>query len=205
MPPAGAIVLAGGASRRMGCAKAALPFGGATIIERIIAELRRGFDELIVVAAPPGIEPSTFVERLASDVIVIRDEARFEGPAGALARGLRASRHEITFVCSCDLPLIRADVARALCAMVEKTDAAIPIIGGRLQPLHAAYRRRCVATIERGLAAGERRLTTLVESLNLHRADELELCRLDPELASFTNVNTPEDYERALRIGAARR
>ncbi|HJU28512.1 MAG TPA: hypothetical protein VJ718_05050, partial [Candidatus Binataceae bacterium] len=98
-------------------------------------------------------------------------------------------------------PLIRGDVALALCAMTEANDAAIPLLGGRLQPLYAAYRRRCAATIERGIAAGEQRLTVLAESLNFRRVDETELRTLDPELASFINVNTPEDYARALRTG----
>ena len=185
----------------MGRAKAALPFGGAAILERIIAELRRAFDELIVVAAPLDGQPFAIDDRLAAEVVVIRDDRPFQGPAIALARGLRAARNEITFVCSCDLPLIRADVALALCAMTAANDAAIPLLGGRLQPLYAAYRRRCAAAIERGIAAGEQRLTVLAESLNFRRVDETELRTLDPELASFINVNTPEDYARALRTG----
>ena len=36
----------------MGRPKAALPFGGATIIARLVTELIEAFDELIVVAAP---------------------------------------------------------------------------------------------------------------------------------------------------------
>jgi molybdopterin-guanine dinucleotide biosynthesis protein A len=198
-------VLAGGASRRMGRAKAALPFGGATILERIIAELRRGFDDLIIVAAPLDAEPFPLAERLANDAVVIRDDKCFEGPASALVRGLRAARHEIAFVCSCDLPLLRADVARALCTMVEQNDAAVPVILGRLQALYAAYSSESAGAIARGLAAGERRLTVLVESLKIRRVDEAQLRALDPELTSFTNINTPEDYQRALRMATCGR
>jgi molybdopterin-guanine dinucleotide biosynthesis protein A len=205
MPPASAIVLAGGESRRMGRPKAALPFGGRTILERIIDELRRDFDDLIVAAAPIEGEPFDIAGLLGADrrVRLIRDDGRFQGPAGALARGLRAARHEIAFACSCDLPLIRGDVALALCGMTAAHDAAIPEVGGRLQPLYAAYRRRSRAAIERGIGVGERRLTALVAALDIYRVSEAELLPLDPGLASFLNVNTPEDYVRASRAASA--
>jgi molybdopterin-guanine dinucleotide biosynthesis protein A len=89
--------------------------------------------------------------------------------------------------------------------MIGQSDAAVPVIGGRFQPLCAAYRCRSAGAIARGLAAGERRLTVLVESLKIRRVDEAQLRGLDPELTSFTNINTPEDYQRALRMATCGR
>jgi molybdopterin-guanine dinucleotide biosynthesis protein A len=201
-PPASAIVLAGGQSRRMGRVKAALSFGSATILGRIIKELSGHFDDLIVVAAPREAEPCDIRRLLPPSIRVrlIRDPNQFEGPADALARGLRTARHGIAFVCSCDLPLIRADIAVALCGMLRGYDAVVPEIGGRLQPLYAAYRREATAMIEKGIAAGDRRLTALLETLRLLRINEAELRRRDPDLTSFLNVNTPEEYDRAIAL-----
>ena len=49
-------------------------------------------------------------------------------------------------------------------------------------------------------ASGEKRLTTSADVINARKVGEQELRALDPELSSFFNVNTPEDYQRALKL-----
>jgi len=200
--PASAVILAGGRSSRMGRDKGALAFGGVTILERIVRELGRHFEEIIIVAAPPeraqASEP--FAICLPSGVTLLHDETPYQGPVGALARGLEHARHTIVFACSWDLPLIKGKVARALCDMAFGYEAAIPEAGGRLQPLHAAYgREAAVGALQAMEAEGERRLTALALRLRIRRVSEAEIRPLDPELLSLLNVNTPEDYARALR------
>ena len=200
---ASAIILAGGKSSRMGLPKATLPFGRATIIERLIDELGGAFAEVIVVAAPAADEPLSLDRLLAEwpDVDVVRDAVAHEGPAVALGRGLAHARGEIAFACSCDLPLLDAAVARALCAMIEAHDAVIPEVDGRLQPLHAVYRRvPSIAALAAMATANERRLGAIADRLNVRRVVASEMRRLDPDLRSLLNVNTAEDYARALRL-----
>jgi molybdenum cofactor guanylyltransferase len=205
--PASGIILAGGQSRRMGTPKAALAFGNSTILERIVEELRIAFDDILIMAAP--LESEVFpIEHLlqsaAAPVHLLRDRGPFEGAAVALARGLAAVADDIAFVCSCDLPLLRCELALALCEMLDGYDAVIPDIGGQPQPLCAVYRRSAVSVIERQLAAGERRLTHLTAALKAYRPGEAELRQFDPDLRSFLNVNTREAYERALAIERSR-
>ena len=52
------------------------------------------------------------------------------------------------------------------------------------------------------IARGARRLQDLAPLLDARRVAEDELRARDPELRSFLNINTPEDYARALRLGA---
>jgi len=197
-----AIILAGGKSSRMGRAKAALPFGGATILRRILTELSSGFDEIIVIAARADSEPFPIEPMIRGipGVVLMRDEDSYAGPAGALVRGLEAARGETAFVCSCDLPLLRVTVARFLCDTVGGKDAAIPEVTGHLQPLYAAYRRASRTAISTIAATGERRLTAIVSRLNLRTVTEAELLPVDPGLESFLNINTPEDYARGLKL-----
>ncbi len=164
----------------MGQPKATLRFGDAPLLERIINELSREFDQVVVVAAPETQEPFEIRKLLpeADEFVIVRDDGAYKGPVEALARGLRAAASDVAFACSCDLPLLRAEVARALCLMLDGDDAVMPEVGGFLQPLHAAYRRRCA----------------------VRRVGEAELRRLDPELRSVFNVNTPADYAQALRL-----
>jgi molybdopterin-guanine dinucleotide biosynthesis protein A len=200
---ASAIILAGGRSRRMGRPKAALRFGDSTILERIIAELRGSFDDILILVAPSQSEPFPIEDlpRATGELVhVLRDLVAYEGAAVALARGLAAVRHEIAFVCSCDLPLLRVEVARALCEMIDGYDAVVPEIGGQPQPLCAVYRRGVEGLIRARIAAGERRLTRIVGDLNAYHPGEAQVRRVDPELGSFMNVNSPEDYARALAM-----
>ena len=181
----------------MGRPKAGLDFGGVPLLTRIVSELKRRFDEIVIVAAPASAgQPRIQV----AGVKMVHDEAAFEGPLDALRRGLDALGHQVAFACSCDLPLLNADVAAALVAMIADFDAVIPEVGGKLQPLHAVYRKQCARKIESLAVGGEKRLTAIAAAVNARKVDEDEVRKIDPQLLSFFNVNTPEDYRRALEI-----
>ncbi|MGH7906225.1 MAG: molybdenum cofactor guanylyltransferase [Candidatus Binataceae bacterium] len=197
-----AIILAGGRSSRMGRPKAILPFNGATIIECIVAELRPVFSEIIVLTTPAADDQFKIDLK---DVTIIHDELAFAGPVRALSQGLLTIRKEYAFVCSCDVPLIRAEVALGLCAMLGEYDAVIPIIGGRLQMMHAVYHRRCAAVLGAMEQRGERRLTELTGQIASRIVSEDGLKRFDATLKSFFNVNTPEDYLHALKLAGSRK
>lgn len=201
MTRAFAIVLAGGRSSRIGRPKATLPFGGVTLLERIVAELKRGFASVVVVAAPQADEPF----RLALDgVRIVRDRIAYAGPVAALHAGLAAGTGDIAFTSSCDLPLLRVEVALRMAAMVEDFDAVIPRVGGRLQMLHAVYHRRCAEALAAMEARGERRLSALADRVKARIVEEAELKKIDPRMQSVFNVNTLEDYRTALEIAGQR-
>jgi molybdopterin-guanine dinucleotide biosynthesis protein A len=195
-----AIILAGGRSARMGQPKATLRLAGMTLVERTVielarAELTRAFDDIVVVAAP---ESEAIELPPLGAVTIVRDESAYQGPVGALARGLRAARHELAFACSCDLPMLRSEIASWLLSLVgERDDAVIPQVGERLQPLHAVYRRRCADALDAMLARGEHRLSAIAGAVNAHIVSEAEYRRADPDALSCFNINTPEDYARA--------
>jgi len=199
---AGAIVLVGGQSSRMGQPKTTLDFGGVPLLTRIVIELKRRFDEIVIVAAPasagqPGIE--------IPGLKIIHDETAFAGPLDALGRGLDALEHGVAFACSCDLPLLNSDVAADLVAMLNDFDAVIPEVGGKLQPLHAVYRKQCARQINTLAASGEKRLTAAAGSINARRVGEADLRKIDTDLRSFLNVNRPEDYQHALKMAGIAR
>lgn len=195
-----AIVLAGGRSSRMGADKATLRFGGVTIIERVIAALTRGFDEVVIVAGAPAMAPAYALA--GGSVRMLRDPVPFEGPVKALRLGLDAIGTEVGFACACDLPFVDVRLAAELCGMAAGHDAAIVQIAGRLQVLHAAYRKSCLPAIDAMIGRGERRLQDLAPLLDARVVGEDEIRRYDPELLSFFNVNTPEDYARARELAA---
>jgi molybdopterin-guanine dinucleotide biosynthesis protein A len=141
------------------------------------------------------------------NVTIVRDDVPYAGPVGALARGLRAARHDIAFACSCDLPMLQAEVASWIVSMLNERpeyDAVIAKIEGRLQPLHAAYRRRCAVALEEMAARGENRLSAIAENVKARVVYEAEYRRHDPGALSCFNINTPADYALALELARRR-
>lgn len=200
---ASAIILAGGRGSRMGRPKATLQFGAESLIERIAAELRRAFDDIVVMASP---EAEAIPLPVLKSATIVRDEIAYQGPVGAIARGLRAVRHEAAFICSCDLPTLRAEVASWLASLMLDPagahDAVIPRIGGRLQTLHAVYSRRSADAFEAMVERGKRPLGAIVDIIDARIVAEAEYRRADPDCRSCFNINRPADYKRALKIAA---
>ncbi len=197
-----AIVLAGGRSLRMGSDKATLSWRGVTMLEWTVDQLVGGFGDLAVVA---GANQDMAGLALSAIKRVVRDTEPFEGPVKALRLGLATVHAGVAFVCACDLPFLNAALAVALCEMTAGNDAAIPMVGGRLQVLHAAYRKSCLPALDAMVNRGERALHKVASAPNSRIISEDELRRYDPELLSFFNVNTPEDYARAQRLGGRQR
>jgi molybdenum cofactor guanylyltransferase len=190
-----AIILAGGRSSRMGRPKADLPFDGGTMLDYIVAGMMRVFEDLVVAVA----EAKLFAwegYRARS----IEDRVSYRGPVAALEQALRAIRFDRAFVCSCDVPFVNGDLARKLCEMLGDDDVLIPRVDGKLQMLHAVYRKKCVEALATMRTGGEHRLHQIVNIAQARILHEDEIRALDPELLSFFNVNTPGDYQRALKL-----
>ncbi len=190
-PTRAAIVLAGGRSTRMGRAKALLPFAGETLLERVVRRLAPLVEELLVVAAPGQDLPEV-------SATIVRDPVPHLGPVAGLAAGLSAARARVAFVTSCDAPFLNADLVRWMLEESEGWDVVVPEWDGRLNPLHAVYSTALAGPYRRLLEQGGRRPVDLYPSLRVRHVSAEEVSRLDPEGRSFTNMNSPEEYERAL-------
>ena len=193
----GGIVLCGGESRRMGSPKAWLRFGEETLLQRVVRVLAGTLDPVLVVAAQGQRLPG-----LPDNVGVIRDRLPGRGPLEAMATGLEAiSRHaDAAFVCGCDAPFLRPDFVRRLARLACEADITMPYVDGRLHPLAAIYRVSVLPPIQDMLDTGAFRLTMLAERCDCRRLSAPELRGVDPELDSLRNINTPEEYERALGV-----
>lgn len=191
------IVLAGGRSTRMGRPKATLDWHGKTLVEHVAAVTAAAVDGPVVVVGAPGQE----LPALPKGILVTRDARPGRGPLEGLAAGLRAVGEVAgaAFVTAIDTPLLTPAFIRLVCdALDAGSDAAIPLSGTRMHPLAACYRTSILPLVEKHLAADRLRATDLVASLRVRFVPEEELRRVDPELASLRNLNTPDEYAEAL-------
>ncbi|WP_170839643.1 molybdenum cofactor guanylyltransferase [Lihuaxuella thermophila] len=191
------VILAGGENRRMnGRMKALLPFGGETLIERQVREMKRICDELFVVTNQPDL----FSPVVGEGVQIVRDEIPFQGPLGGMHTALTRASHDDVWIVGCDLPFLSSRVAQALiaCRRRFKCDAVVPVVSGRTHPLHAIYGKACGSVILDLLRQEIRQVKQLLERIHWKRADESFFMEHGLDLRFVTNVNTPEEYKKAL-------
>jgi molybdenum cofactor guanylyltransferase len=195
-PTVGGVVLCGGKSTRMGRAKADLPFGSETMLQRVVRILSEVVAPIVVVAARGQVLP-----HLPEDIIIARDEQENLGPLGGLAAGLPflKDRVDAVYASSCDVPLLKPEFVRSVIEALGEDDLAIPRDGQYHHPLAAVYRTRLYDAMCRLIAENRLRPFYLLQEARAREIDVSELRRIDPELVSLRNTNTPEEYQAALQ------
>ncbi|PXW33468.1 UNVERIFIED_CONTAM: molybdenum cofactor guanylyltransferase [Williamsia faeni] len=194
----GALVLAGGASKRMGSDKAALAWNGESMLVRITRVVSERCDPVLVVA--PAKSPAYLglsEEHPGTEQIRwVTDEKPGAGPLAGLARGLAAAAEagrDVVFVCATDMPLVSVEmIDELLRGLSDADDAAIAVDTQRAHPLAGVYRTRAAGTLADLVQTGERRMLAAVDALRTNR-----VTLSDPSW--LTNVNAPEDLHR-LRV-----
>jgi molybdenum cofactor guanylyltransferase len=192
MRDATAVVLAGGKSSRMGRPKSLLLFDGEPLIVHIVRALMRMFAETVIVAAPGHELPDL-------PVTLVRDEVAYQGPVGGIYYGLKAASGKFCFVTSCDVPFLNPELISHLTSQILNHDVVVPFWEDRFQPLHAAYRTSVLPLLKEQLDRGELRPVYLFDKVRTCKIGEDEIRRCDPDGLCFFNMNTPDDYERALQ------
>ena len=194
----GAIVLCGGQSRRMGSPKANLPFGPELMLQRVVRLVAEVVttDRIVVVAAPQQDVPD-----LPDDIQLTCDRREGMGPLEGLASGIRAlqDRADAVYATSCDAPLLVPAFVQRMFDELGECDVAVPKDGKFYHPLSAVYRTTVLATIEKLLDADRLRPVALFEEVATRDVPVGDLCEVDPELSTLQNLNTPEDYQQALK------
>ena len=187
-------MLCGGKSSRMGTSKALLPFGDETMLQRVVRLLGEVVSPIVVVAAADQALPS-----LPPGVIVTRDEREGRGPLEGLRAGLKAMPADVerAYVTSCDVPLLVTGFVRQMIDLAEGHDIAVMEIDGFTHPLSAVYRRATLPKVEALLAQDRLRPVFLFDAVKTRRVHPHDMTS-DPELRTLQNLNTREDYERAL-------
>ena len=175
----------------MGQPKAWLPFDNQPLLQHLVERMLRHFPEAVVVTAPNAEVPPT-------SATVVHDEQPGEGPVAGMVVGLRAVTRPFAFVASCDVPFLNPEIAALLLERARDADVAVPEWEGRLQPLQAVYRTSVQPLLQQQLTEGRRRPVDLFDRVRTVVVREEELRAVDPEGRSFLNMNTPEDYQRAL-------
>jgi len=181
LPPI-AVVLAGGASRRMGRDKSSVEIAGTASLDRVVAAARQALSEVVVVGGgAPG---------------ALADLEPGGGPVQAILSAWRAHPGRALVVLGCDMPFVGAELVARLATVRSTGDATLVRAGGRAQPLCARYEPEAAAAFERAFAAQRRGLMRVVADLEVGWIDEAELPAA--ERLGARDFDTPEELARLL-------
>ncbi|SFB03195.1 MULTISPECIES: molybdenum cofactor guanylyltransferase [unclassified Bacillus (in: firmicutes)] len=191
---AGAIILSGGKSSRMGSNKAFLPLSEMTSIERISHELKKSnmITEYILVTNQMEDYQSLHMKTV-SDVFPSL------GPLAGMHAGLLAAKEEASIVVACDMPFISNRVVDFLLSQLGNREAVVPIIQGNMHPLFAVYTKRLIDRMEVALRTGKLKIRQFLKDADVHYVNEKDFPFLSDEEIEriFFNMNRPEEYEEA--------
>jgi len=184
VPPVAGLLLTGGASRRLGVAKATLLLDGERLVDRVA--------RVLVGVAATVVEVGPGYTTLAA----VREEPPGSGPlaalvAGAAALGARDDRARAALVLAVDLPFVDAPLLAWL-ASHPAPGTVVPVVDGVPQTLCARYSHDALAVAPDLVAAGERSMRALLDRVDVHEATEVEW-RAVASARTFADVDTPED------------
>ena len=220
-PCVGGIVLCGGLSKRMGYPKSELPFGDQTLLSRVLGVVETECSPVVVVAAAgqqplkssineSSINESSINESSINDgsrFLMAYDRRESRGPLEGIAAGMCAlnalgdpeRKVEAVYVTGCDVPLLRGDFIRRMIGQLRPDDdVAVPRCEDFHHPLAAVYRMRVLPIIQQLLVDDSLIATELFDRVPTREVTFDLIRQWDPELSSLENVNTPEQYRRAL-------
>ena len=178
-----AIVLAGGAGTRLGRPKAAATLAGRPLVEHVLAAVRDGGLEPIVVAKADSVLPPL-------DCRVVIEPAQPRHPLCGIIAGLEAIRDDGAVVCATDMPFVTGALLRWLADL----DEPLAVIAG--QPLPARYGRAVVPVLRLALAKDES-LRALARAHATRRIEIGELASFGDVRRLLANINTTAELAAA--------
>ncbi len=179
------IILAGGASRRMGTDKAGLTLHGKPLLVRQVEKMRQmGITDIMLSGGAAIPMPGT---RTIPDIYPGR------GPLGGIHACLAASEHPRCLVLSVDTPLVPASILARLC---QTHTGGITVLrcGEKQEPLVGVYDRALAPTMSDLIAEGGKPVRALSGCVKWNMLDYL-----GPEVF-LKNCNTPADFTEVEEI-----
>ncbi len=186
-------VLAGGHSSRMNHDKALLPFGGRPLVLGIAERVLRVCGRVSLVGSR--------AKYLDLGLAVVEDIFPDQGPLGGMHAALTDSRAPFSLIVGCDMPYVSTEFMESL-VEIARTAGANAVVPEsevfELEPLCAVYSRACLPLIEDALQNGQRKISRFLERLRLRRVTREEWQPYDRDGKLFCNLNTFEEYQKAV-------
>ena len=184
--------MAGGKNSRFsGKNKALVSIGGKRILDRIYEVFTILFDKIILVTNDP-------LQYMEWDFDIVTDIFPIRSSLTGIHTGLFYITTPYAFFVACDIPFIKKELIEILLENVEPgIDIVIPETSKGLEPLCSVYSKRCLKPIEEQLEKKSLKIQRMFQKVRVKKISEHILRTIDPDLVSFSNINTPDDLAMA--------
>jgi molybdopterin-guanine dinucleotide biosynthesis protein A len=191
------IILCGGKSSRMQTNKALLKLGDKTIIEIILSEMKKVFDEVIISA-------NEYDDFSFLNIPIVKDIQVNRGPLSGIYSALRESITQKNFITTCDLPLINDKLIEYISTIESVEEIIIPAINEIPQRLFGIYNKSVIEKIEEIFSLSETDKSIKGSVYDLHQRVSVELIEIEHlpfyNENIFMNMNTPDEYKSIKNI-----
>lgn len=173
----------------MGRDKATLVLDGTPMVLRVAAAARAAGARRVVAVGGDG--PTL----AGMGLEVLADDEPGAGPVAALATALANPPGEVVLALSCDLVDPSPAALARVCAELERSGAsvAVPVVGGRHQWLHSAWRPDALGPLRAALGRGDRSFAPAVAGLDVR-----EVHGLAPRVVA--DADSPADLDGVGRV-----
>lgn len=197
-----AVILAGGFSRRFGRDKGLVVLVSKPLILHIIERISKVVDDILVVVSSAE-QKNKFERILGEKAKLVIDKEDSQSPLVGAITGFESANAEYSLLLPCDTPLISTQIVQFLLDMCINRSASIPRWpNGYIEPLQAVYRTEsALAAARRALKHGKMNMRSMINDLNgVRYVSTMVLQKLEPDLLTFFNINTPKDLKKAESI-----
>lgn len=184
----GALVLAGGKSRRMnGNNKSFLKYENKSFIESIIDQLT-GFQNIYI-----SVDNKEKYRNL--NFTLVEDMYKDIGPMGGIYSALKMIEEKYIVVIACDMPKIKKEFIDFLCDSITENIECIVTEDekGRICPLGGIYSKDLIGKIEKMIEEKDYKLLNLIRRAN---SKIIPLSETNFNKNILDNVNDLKDYDK---------
>ena len=181
------VVLAGGASSRMGRDKSDLTIEGKTFLEMQIEKGKKlGISDILL---------SGYHGEKKYEYPIISDRFPGKGPLGGLEACFRKAKNPYCLVLGVDVPLVPADELSALIRQAQNSDAKAVILShsGHEEPLMGVYRTELADAMLEEITERKGAVFAFL------RRNGYECYESPASDWYFSNINDPETYKEIVR------
>lgn len=182
-----AAIIAGGQSRRMGGGdKGVKPLQQKMMIAHVAERIAPQCASIVINANSAPDEYRALGYPLIEDSI-----SGHLGPLAGVLSVLESCSDELVMTLPCDTPLIPTDLVERMHKMLLQSDSDICTVeASGLHPIFMLLKRKLAPSIRAYLEAGERRVGYWLK--------QQKYCVVDfsDQAEAFSNINTPEEFER---------
>ena len=191
-------ILAGGKSTRFGKNKLLLEYKGKSFLQLTIDKLSEVSKEIII--AGRNFEE---IQDCMYKYKCFKDDYELKASIVGIHTALKHSNNDMVLVVAGDLPLLRPEVLKLLVSkyISYNCEAVIPVVRGYIEPLVALYSKKTLDIIEENIENNKLKISDFIKKIEICKLSEKEIKVVDPELVSFFNINTKEDYSKLLQMG----